>query len=301
MTQDSSPPPSAIQRVPVGRTMRAAYAAVFGSLGLLVKAAILPFLLSLVVLALALMAGANAFLSFVLAIVGLVPYTLFGVAWHRLTLLGPAAGAPVVFPSWHRRHWRFIGYVMSMIGLSFLLTYFISVAGSGMVDDDAPGRVLLLILAVIAVGLALSYMMMRVSFVFPAVAVDEDYGLANSWAHTRGQGFRLLATLFVTALPMLVAIWAVSSLLGVLLLPEIAASDPESGMSPEEALRQALRNNAASFALAQLVLAALNYIFAALMVSVVSISFRLCTGWVPAAGTGPPATRDIEDDNGAES
>jgi hypothetical protein len=52
--------------------------------------------------------------------------------------------------------------------------------------------------------------------------------------------------------------------------------------------------------LAQLVLAVLNYILAALMVSVVSIAFRLCTGWVPAVPAGPPATHRIEDDSGEE-
>ncbi len=294
MTQSSSPPASAIQRVPVGQTMRAAYAAVFSSLRLLLQAAALPFVLSLVVLALAFMAGENVFLSFVLMVVGFVPYTLFGVAWHRLTLLGPTQGAPVTFPSWKPRHWRFLGYVMAVTGLFYLLVLPFMALGLG--DPGAEGaatvgtKILLLASAGLAAAVALPYVLLRFSFVFPAVAVDEEYTLANSWAHTRGQGFRLLATLFVTALPMLAAIWAVSSLLGVLLLPEIASSAQDSGMSPRDALHQALRDNAVAFGLAQLVLAALNYILAALMVSAVSISFRFCTGWVPATGAGPPVT-----------
>ena len=59
MSQSNSPPPSAVQRVPVFETMRTAYAVVFGSLGLLVKAAALPFVLSLVVAALAVMFAAG--------------------------------------------------------------------------------------------------------------------------------------------------------------------------------------------------------------------------------------------------
>ena len=304
MSQSSGPPPAAIQRVPIGQTMRGAYAAVFGSLGLLFKAAALPFLLSLVVLGLSLMTGGSAFLSFVLTVVGFVPYTLFGVAWHRLTLLGPAQGAPVVFPAWRRRHWRFLGYVATITGLFYLLvlpfiafgTSNFTVEGAAMVGTTT----LILALAVLAAIVALPYMLLRFSFVFPAAAVDEDYGLANAWAHTRGQGFRLLATLFVTALPMLIVIGLASSLLSTLVLSDVAATAQGADISPEDALRQVIADNAVPFALVQLVLAALNYIVMALMVSAISIAFIFCTGWVPAPSAGPPVVRNDEDDDNGE-
>ncbi len=300
MSQSSTPPPAAVRNVPVGETIRAAYGAVFGSLGLLLKAAALPFLLSIVVLFLAVMAGDNAVLSFVLTVVGFVPYTLFGVAWHRLTLLGPGRGAPVAFPAWRRRHWRFLGYVVAVTGLFYLLAAPILALGIGGQGTVIEGPRLLLMIAMVLVGIVgLPYVLVRLSFVFPAVAVDENYTLKEAWVHTRGQGFRLLATLILTALPMLIVVWLVGSLLGSLVLPEIAV---EGGAgSPEEALRQALSENAATFALAQLVLAVLNYIVMALVVSAISIAFRLCTGWVPTATGGArmggPPTRGGGDDS----
>ena len=91
---------------------------------------------------------------------------------------------------------------------------------------------------------------------------------------------------------MCVSLWVVSSVFGVLLLPEIVETGQNAGVSAEEALRQTISDNAVSFTLAQLVLAAMNYILMALMVSAVSIAFRLCTGWVPARKTsGSPAQR----------
>ena len=102
----AAPPPSAIGPIPIGETMREAYLAVFSSLPLLLRAAALPFVLSLVILTLAFMASQSAILSFMLMVAGFVPYTLFGVAWHRLTLLGPNHGAPATFPTWRPRHLR---------------------------------------------------------------------------------------------------------------------------------------------------------------------------------------------------
>ncbi len=304
MSQSSGPPPAAIQRVPVFQTMREAYRAVFTSLPLLFKAAALPFLLSLAILGLSFMTGDSAFLSFVLTVVGFVPYTLFGVAWHRLTLLGPSQGAPVAFPAWHRRHWRFLGYVATMTGLFYLLVLPFIAFGYGNLTAEGAAMVgttmVFLALAVLAAIVTLPYVLLRFSFVFPAAAVDEDYGLANAWAHTRGQGFRLLATLFVTALPMLIVIGITSSLLGSLVLSDVAATAQGADMSPEDAFRQVIADNAGPFILVQLVLAALNYIVMALMVSAISIAFIFCTGWVPAIPAGPPMVRNgDDDDNGA--
>lgn len=269
--------------------MRAAYGAVFGSLGLLLKAAALPFFLSLSIVGLSLTTQLNAFLSLILTFAGFVPYTLFGVAWHRLTLLGPGEATPITFPSWRRRHWRFLGYVASMTGGIYLVSLPFIIVGMRIRESGAQGMALLfIVLAAIAIPL-MPYVMIRISFVFPAAAVDEKYTLTNAWAHTKGQGFRLLATLFVTALPMLAVIWGMNSLLGMLLLPDIVTSTQDAGMSPENAFHQAIANNSATFLIAQLALAAVNYVVMALMVSAISIAFRLCTGWVPAAAPPPVA------------
>lgn len=295
-----APPPSAVRAVPVGATMGEAYRAVFSSLPLLLRAAALPFALSLVVLALAFMAGDSAVLSFVLTVVGFVPYTLFGVAWHRLTLLGQAQGAPALFPSWRPRHWRFLGYVIGVTALVTLAAIPASVLLTwAQRNSDVSGLTAVLLSGIPMLSmLALLYVLLRCSFVFPAAAVDERYTLANSWAHTRRQALRLLAILIVTALPMLAPIWAVSALFGSLLLPEMGPPGGPAEVTPEAALRQAISDNAAGFVLAQLVLVALNYVLMALMVSAISIAFRTATGWVPAA-RATPAVRGDENGGGA--
>ena len=94
------PPPAALQRVPIRETARAAYRTVFGQLDQLARAALLPFLLNTVLAAPTLLAAGNPILFVVMLLLTLVPYTLFGVTWHRLTLLGqPSAPAPSPKPA----------------------------------------------------------------------------------------------------------------------------------------------------------------------------------------------------------
>ncbi len=110
----TTPPSLAVRKLPVGATFAEAYSLVFARLGLLVTAAAVPYLISAVLTVVSFMAQSNWALAMLVAILGFVPYTIFGVSWHRLTLLGPSAGAPSVAPSWNRRHWRFLGYALAV-------------------------------------------------------------------------------------------------------------------------------------------------------------------------------------------
>ncbi len=83
---------------------------------------------------------------------------------------------------------------------------------------------------------------------------------------------------------MVALIWAVSAVLGALLLTDPAAV-PGLDSLPAEARAQAfVETNLGALLLTQAIVAAINYVLMALMVSVISIAFRTCTGWVPAGG-----------------
>ena len=298
MSQSSTPPPTAIQRVPVFQTMREAYRAVFTSLPLLVRAAFLPYVLSIAIAFLSLFALQNAFLTFVMTVFGFVPYTLFGVAWHRVTLL-QGREVPPLFPSWAARHWRFMGYAMALTGIAYLLWLLVFVTTAGIWGGREIGAAqgaLLPLLGVAALGI-LIFLAMRISFVFPAAAVDESYTLRDSWIHTRRQALRLAATLFVTAMPIMILLMIANGIVSSAVLSG-ASTFPE-GSTQEEALTRLMEENMGMLIAAQIVFSILSYILMALMVSAVSIAFRICTGWVPASPGGPPAPYDGED--GSES
>ena len=298
----SAPPPTAIRRLPIGATILEAYGAVLSRLGLVFKAAAVPFALSIVIAMLSRMAHGNWFLWFILVALGFVPYTLFGVAWHRLTLLGPGVAPPPLIPGWSQRHWRFLSYfvaiilITNMVAVVFAL-FLSMLMGSVTGDQMSPAQGGAILIVAVTLMTVLCFVILRLSFVFPAVAVDEAYGLGHAWAHTRGQGLRLLAAVTLTALPMLVLIWSVATEFGLIVIPDVEITAGQAGPPPEPAAEEAPARGPGAIMFAEFLLAALNYILMALLVSVISIGFRTCTGWIPASAGGPPAVAEDPDEH----
>ena len=273
----ATPPTAAIRKLPVGATVFEAYGRVSGNLQLLARAAAFPFSLSIFLVALAALGRAQPVMAGLVAILGLAPYTMFGVAWHRVTLLGPTAGrSPLVTP-WERRQWRFLGYLVAVTLISYGVAITIMSLAITFAPQSAEDKSIFVWIMLGVIALVMTYIMVRLSFVFPAVSVDEEYRLGHAWTHTKGQGLRLLAALLLTALPLVLIIWVASYVLDILLFP----AEPEAVSGGE--LPSTASVSAAAFALSQLVIVALNYVFMALMLSTISISFRNCTGWVPAS------------------
>ncbi len=290
----TTPPPLALRKLPIGATFAEAYSLVFARLGPLVKAAAIPYLISTVLAVLSFRAQSNWALTMLVAIMGFVPYTIFGVSWHRLTLLGPSAGAPSMTPAWKRRHWRLLGYALAvtLIGYGFVLVIVLS--GVLLAMPLGASAELFLALAIVFGGLVVFfYMLMRLSFVFPAVAVDETYRLAHAWTHTRGQGFRLIGLMILTTVPMIVAYWVLGGILGFVFLGDLTMATVTEGAAPEAMMQDFAAENAAPLIVFQLFMAAVGYLLTALLVSAISIAFRSCTGWVPApAGAVIQGTRE---------
>jgi len=290
----SSPPPAAVSRLPVLATVREAYGIVLGEPGLLLRAVAAPFLLSILIAGLTLAMPAYPLISFMLAIASLIPYAIFGVAWCRLTLLGPEAGRPALAPSWAPRHWRFFGYQVALSIIAFGLIVpplLIGTFQAAMVAgaENSGAAVAAFLLGEIAVVVGTVYLAARLSFVFPAAAADEIYTWRHAWAHTRGQGMRLLGTIALSIVPAVTVLWVIAQALGVFVLPEIDSSTVRDGANPEEIIQQYLADNAGLIVAAQIVMTGMSYLVMAVTMSAISIAFRISTGWVPAVAP-PPAT-----------
>ena len=275
----TTPPPAALRKLAVLQTLSEAYGRVLTNLPLLARAALVPFLLSLSLVAASFAAAQSLPLTTLIVVLGFVPYTIFGIAWHRVTLLGPAAGAPPLVPAWGQRHWRFLGYLAAVTLIGYGVTVMVFSIAFTVVQPGAEIMPRAWSVVLVTGALILAYVMMRLSFVFPAVAVDEAYRLKHSWTHTKGQGLRLLGALLLTAIPMLALVWVVGALFGAFLFAE-----PTAPAGQTEAV---IAESSVAVFVSQMVMVALNYVLMALVVSVISIAFRSCTGWVPALA-GPP-------------
>ena len=286
----STPPPAPIRRLPIGRTVAAAYGAAFADLRTLLRAALFPFLLSLLLVVFSLAAtspGAALFFG----LLGLVPYTLFGVSWHRFVLLGAARAMPPWVPPWRPRHWRFLGYVVivTVIGYGLVLPFGLLAGGllggaGGLLGGEGSDAAALPFLGLLLfLGLLVLYVTMRLSFVFPAAAVDETYGLAETWRHTRGQGLRLMGAMILALLPMLLILFLLQAVFAALL---VAPADPTAGPAVGQA---PAAPGVGTLLLFQVAAAVPGYLMTAVMVGVISLAFRICTGWIPEPAGGPPA------------
>lgn len=274
-----TPPTAAIRKLPVSATAFEAYGRVFGNLQILARAAAFPFCLSFFLVGLAVLGRAQPVMAGLVAILGLAPYTIFGVTWHRVTLLGPQAGHPLLVAPWERRHWRFLGYLIAVTLISYGVAVTIMSLALTFAPQGPEDQAVFALAALAVIVIIMAYLAVRLCFVFPAVSVDEEYRLGHSWRHTKGQGLRLLAALMLSALPFVLLIWVASYALDVLLFP----AEPEA-MSGAQLPGPPATVSASAFALSQLIIVALNYVLMALMLSAISISFRSCTGWVPAQG-----------------
>jgi len=288
----STPPPSAVRALPVIATVGEAYGRVFLHLGLVARAGTLPFALSVLLTGLGLSAMRYPLASALVLLASLVPYTLFGVSWHRTTLLGPTIAPPPLLPGWRQRHWRFLGYLAAVILIIDGLIVVLSLAGDVLLSlgrtETGPGPAAQIALFAVA-ALVIFYVLLRLCFVFPAVAVDESYGLRHSWTHTRGQGLRLFAAMLLTVVPLVLLAWIKTVIVDGALLGGLEIETGDAMPTPEEVTAW-IRDNALPLMVSQLINAAIGYIGMALTLSVASIAFRVCTGWVPSAAPLPTST-----------
>ncbi len=270
------PPPQAVQDLPIGDTVKAAYGSVLGGFPGLVRVALVPLAMSFLLYGLQLaMRDSNA-VKILIELLLLVPYTLFAVSWHRTVLLGQATSAPLV-PVWQSRHWRFLGYTLIITAISYGFTMLYVPLLSPLVADGSTVGLWqpLLLMFLLLFG---TYVILRLSFVFPAVAVDESYSFADSWRHTRNQGLRLMAAMFLTLLP---------AMAGVMIIGQFRLNVVPPNMDPGAPVVPDAGDPAAFGPVAQAIELVLRYILIALSLGVLSTAFRTCTGWVPDL-PGPP-------------
>ncbi len=299
MSQTMPPPASAIRKLRVGATFAESHSLVFNRLDLLLKAATVPYLITMVLTVFSLMAQPNPGLVFLMTILFFVPYTLFGVAWHRLTLLGPRVSPPRVAVTWKRQHWRFLGYAVAVTAIGYCLWVGVTLLSvllalpmgeSGMFASESLKLYIFIAITMVIGGIGFLYLIMRFSFVFPAVAVEETYGLRHAWTHTRGQGFRLIGLMILTALPIMLVGWLLTIILDFLVFGGMNMQMIMGNLPEGTAIEDFVAVNFTPFIILHGISNVVNYLLTAVMVSAISIAFRTCTGWVPAGGGGPLAS-----------
>ncbi|WP_119167194.1 hypothetical protein [Algihabitans albus] len=221
--------------------------------------------------------------------VNVCAFSLFAVAWHRAFLLDET---PRLFPLIRRRHLHFAllflpffmillfyniplgaGVVFSVDHLILLLFFF---GEEVTISPNLPRGFATIILLLFSALLSGSYLLIRLVLVLPAIAIDERFSFGDSWRKTAGNAWSLVGAcvwpsmlaITIASLPILLQRWFLAN--GRLLF--------SFSWGREEVF------------LSFFALLAIGYVFAAVLVAVLSLSFRTCTGWAPDEDMTPPAT-----------
>lgn len=157
--------------------------------------------------------------SVISALVALVLYVMFAVAWHRRFLAQEQTTVGTALrwgPRQMRFLARFLALAMVMIAVGFVLAGSLTV-GAVAAAGSGTGPVKLLALFGALVGIMLVYS--RLLLIFPAAALDERMSLTDSWRLTRGNSWRMVGISFLPFFP----IWIVSALVSVPILAAVSA------------------------------------------------------------------------------
>ena len=223
MTIDPAP-----AKLAFGATFSAAFRTVFGSFGKFLKLAAVPFLLSSIILLidftpramgmvgslpLDLGGWAVALLELAIAIAGVLPLAFLGIMTTRLSLGGYQSGV-LPSPLLGRRTWIYGGYLLLLSLIFILLAVAGIIAGAAMLGSyqslASVGPATMVLGGITGFSILL-YLMLRLSLVLPAVALDEKLGPVGSWRLTRRCGMKLLGVVLLF-IPVLVVMGIVGAI-----------------------------------------------------------------------------------------
>lgn len=196
-------------KVRVGEAVMAAYAAVFGRLGLALEVGWLPLL---VMLAAALVPGiAEAFVPGLFSnvwplfiaeiVVGLLCLNAFSVRWYQAQLFPNARALPrrLFVALWM----RFVGYTLLFSVPTAAPGVALFLAGA---SPDANDATRTLIAAVGVLGVATTLGVLRLALVWPAAAYGAPIGFREAWRRMHGNTWRLTATMLLVSVPLFITI-----------------------------------------------------------------------------------------------
>ena len=306
---EASPPSQPLRKLPVFEVVGETYGSFFRYLRYLPQTALLPVVLSVPLYWASLQstkrmmidpssAASSLLWSIPINLAFFAIFMLFYVSWYRLCLMGPDAGRPPLFPLPNRRHWRLFGYSLLMMAIFLAIAIFggvlVLIGGAltgvlttpGAQPELSGGGVSLMALLTLFLVVLAMYTLLRLWFVFPAAAVDEDYALRHSWGHTKGQTLRLFVALLMTCLPIYVLMMAIS----IATTPSIfQTADPGQVQDPVLAIEELQSQMLTSL----FVGLPLGLAFMALSVGTLAAAFKSVTGWYPGPdSTSPTVSSD---------
>jgi hypothetical protein len=150
-----------------------------GHLSSLVRAAAFPLALSLLIRVVSLAAlsadSPKEVVAFARSLLAVLPWTFFGVTWHRLILSGEPVSVSV---EWSSRHTRFALFLLVWRAPYHLVS--VPEQGSDFAD--------LFLFSFLIAMIVLSYVQARFALFLPAAAIAQPISPRDAWSRSKGYG-----------------------------------------------------------------------------------------------------------------
>lgn len=201
-----------MSKLPIFATLFGAYAEVFKNLGVLVRAALLPALLMLVLSTVKNAFGAGFLSNFVFWFLSLPSATLIAMSCHRVVLLGPDSLNNPWSLYWTDRETEFFINLIILGGMMLLAKTAFGVIFL-MAPETAFGMGVPW-LGIVLTYIVVTYVQGRFSMVLPANSVGKKMYLSASWYLTAGNGPRVAIALLLPILILAAIVISTSKMSG---------------------------------------------------------------------------------------
>lgn len=278
---DGDPAAVARPKLPVWRTIKESFIFVFGNFGHFLALGWLPFTVTFAAgfVVIAEMVGyltVSSAISIPIRALSWFAYAVFAVRWHRFVLLDERGAALSGLLEW--RNFIFFGYILVLMGVPVFAMNSMSTFGTLSEGDPAMTFVTLIGYLVLSLGgFALSLILYRLYLLFPATAIDRPMKFGQAWQRMGGNTWRLIgATYFVVVIIMILAFSLSFSLMQ---MATEYASAKASGVPFE-----------ASFPISAILLPLPYFFMGAVLVTILSLTYRLIIGAPESGETAAGAT-----------
>ena len=185
----------AISNLSVLESVLGGYSAVFGNIGVLLRAWLVPLLYLAMLVVIADQAPDNWILTVLFWLLALPPVTLFAVATHRVILLGPHSLTNPWSIYWSKREADFLWWTFVLgVGAALLV---LTLNVTALMSPQSLFGIRVPWLPDFLVFMTAAYFAGRLGLVFPATALGRRQILSNSWTMTIGNGLRLMLALAI--------------------------------------------------------------------------------------------------------
>ena len=192
-------------KLSIGAILSESFGFFFANLGLFFHLVTIPWILSL---ALRILSSAATEQTLLTALaekaIDVIPTVMFQIAWMRVVLLGPGRVERLPGLGWSRRETAFLVHLLKVAGVTFALVVAFTLTvgtidptslGDAAADPDLMRREAMA--APLGTGFIVSALLaLRVSFGLAATAVDVPWSPRRSWSYGRGNGWKIIGSLF---------------------------------------------------------------------------------------------------------